>query len=199
MLTSIVRPMVKAQIKLLAQTQATKITLVKIIARWLGFLGVSAQVTHLDTVEGKIQVSLTVSQPEASDNQDWYRIIENIKSSKMPQEGLEPEVFQIPAQQQNKYQRLLAYAIQINHQEGVVHWESIYPKLQLLGIEESVIGGIKTALKVPQDIERLVKHLDAEVAALALSQTACIALFDQHVNPEEYRVLQTLIKVMSQN
>ncbi len=199
MLTSIVRPMVKAQIKLLAQTQATKITLVKIIARWLGFLGVSAQVTHLDTVEGKIQVSLTVSQPEASDNQDWYRIIENIKSSKMPQEGLESEVFQIPAQQQNKYQRLLAYAIQINHQEGIVHWESIYPKLKLLGIEESVIGGIKTALKVPQDIERLVKDLDAEVAALALSQTASIALFDQHVNPEEYRVLQTLIEVMSQN
>ena len=199
MLTSIVRPMVKAQIKLLAQTQATKITLVKIIARWLGFLGVSAQVTHLDTVEGKIQVSLTVSQPEASDNEDWHRIIENINSSKTPQEGLESEVFQIPAQQQNKYQRLLAYAIQINHQEGIVHWESIYPKLKLLGIEESVIGGIKTALKVPQDIERLVKDLDAEVAALALSQTACIALFDQHVNPEEYRVLQTLIEVMSQN
>ena len=199
MLTSIVRPMVKAQIKLLAQTQATKITLVKIIAKWLEFLGVSAQVTHLDTVEGKIQVSLIVSQPEASEHQDWQRIIENIKSSKTPQSELESEVLQIPTEQQSKYQRLLAYAIQINHTEGIVHWESIYPKLKLLGIEESVIGGIKTALKVPQDIERLVKDLDAEVAAIALSQTATIALFDQHVNPEEYRVLQTLIEVMSQN
>ncbi len=199
MLTSIVRPMVKAQIKLLAQTQATKITLVKIIAKWLEFLGVSAQVTHLDTAEGKIQVSLIVSQPEASEHQDWQRIIENINNSKTPQSELESEVFQIPTQQQNKYQRLLAYAIQINHSEGIVHWESIYPKLQLLGIEESVIRGIKTALKVPQDIERLVKDLDAEVAAIALSQTATIALFDQHINPEEYRVLQRLIEVMSQN
>ena len=199
MLTSIVRPMVKSQIKLLAQTQATKITLVRIIAKWLGFLGVSAEVTHLDTAEGKIQVSLTVSQPEASEHQDWHRIIENIESSKTPSSRLESEVFQVPTHLQNKYQRLLAYSIQINHTEGIIHWESIYPKLKLLGIEESAILGIKTALKVPQDIERLVKDLDAEVAALALSQTATIALFDQHVNPEEYQVLQTLIEVMSQN
>ncbi len=59
--------------------------------------------------------------------------------------------------------------------------------------------GIKSALKVPQNIDRLVKDLDAEVAAYALSQTATIALFDRQVNPEEYRVLQTLIEVMSNN
>ena len=45
--------------------------------------------------------------------------------------------------------------------------------------------GIKSALKVPQNIDRLVKDLDAEVAAYALSQTATIALFDRQVNPEE--------------
>ena len=62
-----------------------------------------------------------------------------------------------------------------------------------------MLMGIKSALKVPQNIDRLVKDLDADVAAIALSQTASIALFDRQVNPEEYRVLQTLIEVMTNN
>ena len=199
MLSSIVRPMVNTQIKLLAKTQATRSTLVKIIAKWLGFLGVQAQVTHLDVAEGKIQVSLTVGQPEASDDEDWQSILQHLKNSKSLKEELEPELVKIPPQQTIKYQRLLAYAIQINDRDGFVHWESIYPKLQLLGLEESMLMGIKSALKVPQNIDRLVKDLDADVAALALSQTASIALFDRQVNPEEYRVLQTLIEVMTNN
>ena len=199
MLSSIVRPMVNTQIKLLAKTQATRSTLVKIIAKWLGFLGVQAQVTHLDVAEGKIQVSLTVGQPEASDDEDWQSILQHLKSSQSLKAELEPELVKIPPRQQIKYQRLLAYAIQINNEDGSVHWESIYPKLQLLGLEESMLLGIKSALKVPQNIDRLVKDLDADVAALALSQTASIALFDRQVNPEEYRVLQTLIEVMTNN
>ena len=199
MLSSIVRPMVNTQIKLLAKTQATRSTLVKIIAKWLGFLGVQAQVTHLDVAEGKIQVSLTVGQPEASDDEDWQSILQHLKSSQSLKAELEPELIKIPPRQQIKYQRLLAYAIQINNEDGSVHWESIYPKLQLLGLEESMLLGIKSALKVPQNIDRLVKDLDADVAALALSQTASIALFDRQVNPEEYRVLQTLLEVMTNN
>ena len=199
MLSSIVRPMVNTQIKLLAKTQATRSTLVNIIAKWLGFLGVQAQVTHLDIAGEKIQVSLTVSQPEASDNEDWQSILQHLKSSESSQEKLKPELVTIPPRQKIKYQRLLAYAIQINNQEGSVHWESIYPKLKLLGLEESMLMGIKSALKVPQSIDRLVKDLDADVAALALSQTASIALFDRQVNAEEYRVLQTLIEVMTNN
>ncbi len=62
-----------------------------------------------------------------------------------------------------------------------------------------MLMGIKSALKVPQNIDRLVKELDADLAAIALSQTATIALFDRLVNPEEYRVLQTLIEVMTNN
>ncbi len=199
MLSSIVRPMVNTQIRLLAKTQATRPILVNIIAKWLGFLGVEAQVTHLDLAEEKIQVSLTVSQPEASADEDWQSILQHLKSSKPPKEELEPELVKIPPEQLRKYQRLLAYAIQINHQERFVDWERIYPKLQLLGLEESMLMGIKSALKVPQDLDRLVKDLDADVAALALSQTASIALFDRQVNPEEYRVLQTLIEVMTNN
>jgi len=44
--------MVNTQIKLLAKSKATKVTLVKTIAKWLGFLGVEAQVmqTLLDAM-----------------------------------------------------------------------------------------------------------------------------------------------------
>ena len=50
-----------------------------------------------------------------------------------------------------------------------------------------------------QDIDRLVTSLDADVTAIALSQVANIALFDQQVTPEESRVLQTLIETMGNN
>ena len=79
-------------------------------------------------------------------------------------EELEPEGSKIPPQQESKYQRILAYAIQISHQDREVDWESIYPKLRLLGLEESRLVGIKSALKVPQNIDRLVKDLDADVS-----------------------------------
>jgi len=191
--------MVNTQIKLLARSKATRLTLVNIIAKWLGFLGVEAQVTHLDIAAEKIQVSLTVSQPEASGDEDWQSILQKLKSSKSPKPELEPELVKIPPQQESKYQRILAYAIQMSNPDISVDWEDVYPQLQLLGLEESTLMGIKSALKVPQNIDRLVKDLDADVAALALSQTASIALFDRQVNPEEYRVLQTLIEVMSKN
>ena len=199
MLSSILRPMVNTQIKLLAKSAATRSTLVNIIAKWLGFLGVQAQVTHLDTVGEKIQVSLTVSQPEASADEDWQSIVQNLKSSNSTTEELELKGSKIPPQQESKYQRILAYAIQISNQDASVDWEDVYPKLKLLGIEETMLVGIKSALKVPQDIDRLVKSLDADVAAITLSQIASIALFDQQVTPEESRVLQTLIETMSNN
>ena len=84
----------------------------------------------------------------------------------------------------------------MSNPNDVTDWEQIYPQLQLLGLEESMLLGIKSALKVPQSLDRLVKDLDADVAAVALSQTASIALLDRQVNAEEYRVLQTLLEAM---
>ncbi len=199
MLSSILRPMVNTQIKLLAKSAATRSILVNVIAKWLGFLGVQAQVTHLDSIGEKIQVSLTVSQPEASTDEDWQNIVQNLKSSDSTTEELELKGSKIPPQQESKYQRILAYAIQISNQDGSVDWSDVYPKLKLMGIEESMLVGIKSALKVPQNIDRLVKSLDADVAAIALSQVANIALFDQQVTLEESRVLQTLIETMGNN
>lgn len=68
-----------------------------------------------------------------------------------------------------------------------------------IGLEESTLLGIKSALKVPQYIDTLVKDLDADVAALALSQTASIALLDRQINPQEYQTLQTLVETIADN
>ncbi|MEL6908888.1 MAG: hypothetical protein AAFO85_01565 [Cyanobacteria bacterium J06598_4] len=73
MLSQIVRPMVNTQVRLLAKSKTIKTTLIKMIAKWLGFLGVEAQVTQLNTLGDKIQVSITVGQPENSEDADWQK------------------------------------------------------------------------------------------------------------------------------
>ena len=198
MLSQIVRPMVNTQIHLLAKSKATKITLIKTISKWLGFLGVEAQVNQLNTMGDKIQVSITVGQPENSDRADWQKILDNL-SQDTSKAKLVNHSNSIPAEQEAKYYRILAYAIQMGDRGQATDWEKIHPQLQRLGLKESIILGVKSALKVPQSIDRLVKDLDADVAAIALSQAASIALFDRQVNPEEYQVMQTLLNAMTDN
>ena len=200
MLSQIVRPMVNTQIRLLAKSKATKVTLIQTIAKWLGFLGVEAHVTQLDTTGDKIKVSITVSQPENSENSDWQKILDNLNqdTSETKELGTNHST-SIPAEQKTKYQRILAYAIQMSNGDRPIDWTDIYPQLQGLGIDESIILGVKSALKVPQSIERLVIDLDADVAAIALTQTASIALLDHQINPDEYKVLQTLLDAMANN
>ncbi len=205
MLSQIVRPMVNTQIHLLAKSKATKITLIKTIAKWLGFLGVEAQVTQLKTTGDKIQVSITVGQPENSDRADWQKIIDNLSQDTLEIKELDANQStsihssSISAEQKIKYYRILAYAIQMSDRAQAIDWSKIHPQLQALGLEESMMLGIKSALKVPQSIDRLVKDLDADVAAIALSQAASIALLDRQVNPEEYQVMQTLLNAMTDN
>lgn len=199
MLTQIVRPMVNTQIRLLAKSKATRSTLIKTIAKWLGFLGVEAHITQLNTIDGKIQVSITVSQPETADHEDWQKITNNISNEASPTTALTTSNTSIPSDQETKYQRILAYAIQMSNPDNSTDWSQIYPQLQTLGLEESMLLGIKSALKVPQSIDRLVKDLDADVAALALSQTVSIALLDNQVNPNEYQALHTLLEAMADN
>lgn len=199
MLSQIVRPMVNTQIKLLAKSKTTRNTLIQTIAKWLGFLGVEAKVTQINSVGEKIQVSITVGKPATADSEDWHKILANLNRN--PAETTESTTDNtiIPADQETKYQRILAYAIQMNNPNDSHDWSQIYPQLQGLGIEESMLLGIKSALKVPQSIDKLVEELDADVAAVALSQTASIALLDRQINPEEYRVLHTLLDAMANN
>ncbi len=201
MLSQIVRPMVNTQIKLLAKSRATKTTLIKTIAKWLGFLGVEAHVTQLDAVGDKIKVSITVGQPENSDDSDWQKILGNLDRDLAETTEITADFHSslIPPEQESKYQRILAYAIQMSNPDHAVEWSIISSQLQELGIDESMMVGVKSALKVPQSIDRLVKDLDADVAAIALSQTASIALLDRQINSGEYKVMQTLLNAMADN
>jgi hypothetical protein len=195
MLSQIVRPMVRTQIRLLANSHATRSTLVSTIAQWLGFLGVRAQVTQIDAVSNQISVSLTVGKPEACDTHDWQQILQNLKQSKPEEEVTSSTQTQITPQQQSKLQRLLAYVIQVGSSEQP-DWEKLYPQLQTLGFEESMLLGIRSALKVPQSLDQLMEGLDSDVAAIALPKAVSIALLDRQVNPSEDKALSTLLEAM---
>lgn len=196
MLSQIVRPMVRTQIRLLANSQATRSTLVSTIAQWLGFLGVRAQVTQIDAVSNQISVSLTVGKPEACDTHDWQQILQNLNQSKTEEVVPAPQV-QMTPQQQSKLQRLMAYLIQVGSVEQP-DWEKLYPQLQTLGFEESTLLGIRSALKVPQSLDHLMEGLDSDVAAIALPKAVSIALLDRQVNPSEDKALSTLLEAMKQ-
>ncbi len=196
MLSQIVRPLVRTQIRLLANTQATRSTLVDTIAQWLGYLGVYARVTQLQTNSDQIQVSLTVGKPESCDSTDWQRILDNLKQSSETAEAPLPSHSEMSPKQQSKLQRLLAYVIQAGEPDGSVDWDEIYPQLRALGLDEVMLLGIKSALKVPQSLDSLVEGLDPDIAAVALPQAVSIALLDRRVNSHEDRALSALFSAM---
>lgn len=198
MLSQIVRPMVRTQIRLLASTQATRSTLVQTIAQWLGFLGVRAQVTQLDAGSNQIHVTLTVDKPEACDSCDWQQILTNLNQNTAIANALPPHQSQLTPQQQSKLQRLLAYLLQVGNSNGLVNWEALYPQLQALRLDEPMLLGIKSALKVPQSLDSLTKGLDPDVAAIALPIAVSIALIDRRVNPSEDHALTALLQAMKQ-
>jgi hypothetical protein len=196
MLSQIVRPMVRTQIRLLASCQATRSTLIGTIAQWLGFLGVRAQVTQLNAgSDQKISISLTVDQPEGCDKQDWQQIVHNLnqETDAKPAEDSQP---QLTPQQQSKLQRLLAYLIQAAEPEVRIGWEVWSRQLQALGLEESMLLGVRSALKVPQSLEQLMEGLDPDIAAIALPKAVSIALLDRRVNASEDKALTALLQLM---
>lgn len=197
MLTQIVRPMVRTQIRLLANSQATRTTLVTTIAQWLGFLGVHAQVTQLDADSDRIHVSLTVGKPEGCDTRDWQQIVQNLKASADTETTLQPSYIAMTPQQQGKLQRLLAYVIQIG--DGTPDWDHLHPQLLALGFENDLIAGIRSALKVPQSLDLLMDGLDGDVAAIALPKAVSLALLDRQVNPSEDQALSVLLEAMKQS
>lgn len=198
MLSQIVRPMVRTQIRLLANSQATRSTLVKTIAQWLGFLGVQARVTHLDAASNQIHVSLTVGKPDACDAHDWNQILNNLDRTRTWEHAAQISTVDTPSPQQSKLQRLLAYVIQVGHPQGLPSWDILQPQLATLDFDEATLLGIKTALKVPQSLEHLLVGLDADIAAIALPKAVSIALLDRQVNPSEDKALSALLDAMKQ-
>jgi len=196
MLSQIVRPLVRTQIRLLANTQATRSTLISTIAQWLGYLGVQAQVTSLSASSGQIQVSLTVGKPESCESSDWQQILHNLNDPSESSQSSETTYAQMTPKQQSKLQRLLAYLIQVGDPDNKVNWDTLYPQLKILNLDEDLLNGIKSALKVPQSLDPLLEGLDPDVAALALPKAVSIALLDRRVNAKEDSTLTALLSAM---
>jgi hypothetical protein len=196
MLSQIVRPLVRTQIRLLANTQATRSTLISTIAQWLGYLGVQAQVTSLSASSGQIQVSLTVGKPESCESSDWQQILHNLNDASESSQSSETTYAQMTLKQQSKLQRLLAYLIQVGDPDNKVNWDTLYPQLKILNLDEDLLNGIKSALKVPQSLDQLLEGLDPDVAALALPKAVSIALLDRRVNAKEDSTLTALLSAM---
>ena len=195
MLTQIVRPMVRTQIRLLAGSQATRPVLVKTISQWLGFLGVEAHVTQLDPASDQIQLSIRVGKPEACDPRDWEKILANL-SNGTDGIGAEPDLHQFSKKQQTQLQRLLAYVIQVGDPEGDIDWGALKPQLRQIGFEPILIDGIHAALKVPQSLDLLMESIDDHDEELALPKAFRIALLDRIVHPSEDQALSALLAAM---
>ncbi len=196
MLAKIVRPMVRTQIRLLANCRATRPTLIETISQWLSFLGVRAQVNQINVHSEKIQLSLTVDKPEACDPHDWQQIIRNLDKSSNTTNSLKDIQAKLTPQQQRKLERLLAHLIQAGYTDRLTDWDGLYPQLQALDLDELTLQGIRAALKVPQSLDQLVKDLDSDLAAVALPKAVSIALLDRQVNSPEDRVLSALFQVV---
>lgn len=199
MLSQIVRPMVHTQIRLLASCQATRSTLITTVARWLGFLGVGAQVNHLEAgADQKIHICLTVDKPEGCDNQDWQNILQNLNQGITDALNKQLSQPQLTPQQQGKLQRLLAYLIQVAEPEVRVSWDVWSVHLQGLGLDEPMLLGVRSALKVPQSLDWLMEGLDPDLAAIALPLAVSIAMVDRQLNSSEDNALTALLQAMKQ-
>ena len=192
MLVQIVRPLVDSQIRRLASSKATYSTLIETIARWLSYLGVKARVTHLTHQSGQIQVSLTVGKPNTCASDDWQQILHNLDRQKSI--ASLSSYNQIMPSQQSKLQRLFAYLLQISQPEKKSNPNALFHRLHDLNLDEFMLLGIRSALKVPQSIDRLLKELDPDVVALALPQAVEIALVDQKLNREAETAIVAMLR-----
>ena len=192
MLSQIVSPLVDSQIRRLASSQATYSTLMETIAKWLSYLGVKAQVNYLAHRSGQIQVSLTVGKPNTCASDDWQQILHNLERQQSVSSLSTYE--QILPSQRTKLQRLFAYLIQISQPEKKSNPHELSHLLHNLNLDEFMLLGIRSALKVPQSIDRLLKELDPDVVALALPQAMEIALSDRKLNRETETAIVAMLQ-----
>lgn len=199
MLSQLVRPMVQTQIRLLANSRATRPTLVSTIAQWLGFLGVQAQVTELSTESNQIHITLTVNKPDACDDQDWQRILHQLGTPEASYSQAQvPQEFVDITYQESRVQRLLAYLIQVANPGAPIIWEQLQPQLATMGFDDATLQGVRAALKVPQCLDDLLDGLEPDTAAIALPKAVSLAMMDRQVNPSEDQALTALLQAMKQ-
>jgi hypothetical protein len=197
MLVQLVRPLVRTQVQMLTQAQSASGKLVGMVSQWLGYLGIHAEVTQLQTAGDRIQVSLCVGKPEQCTEAEWQKILDNLNQDQNP--SIEADVLTyltMPPGQQSKVQRLLASILQASGQDPLTEWATLRPRLSAMGMSESMLVGIHSALKVAMPMELLVEHLEPEVAAFVLSKAIHIALLDQQISSAEDTALKALLSAV---
>ncbi|MEL6128943.1 MAG: hypothetical protein AAFR30_03445 [Cyanobacteria bacterium J06628_4] len=193
MLDRLVRPLVRTQIQLLAQTQSANARLMGMVSQWLGYLGVNADVTHLKTEQGRIQISLAVGKPEQCTENEWSKILTNIEQNSDESDAeTELTYVEMTQGQKSKVHRLLASVIQAGNKNAVQSWDSLYPQLATMGMNKSMLENIRSAMKVPAMLDALLEDLEPEVAAYVLSKAITIALIDREINQDEDTVLKSI-------
>ncbi|MEM1278831.1 MAG: hypothetical protein AAGG53_02145 [Cyanobacteria bacterium P01_H01_bin.152] len=198
MLVQLVRPLVRSQIQLLTQTPTADAKLSSMLAQWLGYLGVHAEVTQLAASGEVIEVSLKVGRPEQCNEQEWQKILDNLTrqhpASTVEDTGLTYEA--MTAAQQSKVTRLLACVLQASNEQLLEHWAEVKSQLVELYLPDHLLTQLKAAIRVTTPMELLVQDLEPDVAAYALSKAIAIALMDQHINQAEDGALKTLLHAL---
>ncbi|MEM9907039.1 MAG: hypothetical protein AAF921_18650 [Cyanobacteria bacterium P01_D01_bin.44] len=197
MLDRLVRPLVRTQIQLLTQTQSASARLVNMVSQWLGYLGIQANVTQLTTRNGQVQISLAVGRPDQCSETEWQQILANINQQTDAQDEADILTYaNMPRSQQVKVHRLLAHIIHVGNPEAEVVWDELQPRLKKIGLEDSMLLEIKSAIKVPAMLDTLLDDLEAEVAAFVLSRAISIALIDREINQGEDNALKAIYSVL---
>jgi len=194
MLTQIVRPLVDTQIRLLANSQATKKTLAQTISSWLGYLGVRTEVTQLIPNSDRISVSLTVGKPESCAHKDWQKILDNLTKSSSDLPNAQSEEIEMAKLVQ--LSKLLAYIIQAGLSETELNWNMIENQLSPLNLDTTTLGAVRSALKVPQSISAIDK-LDPDLAARAFPLAVKIAWMDNQITAAESEALKALLSLIA--
>lgn len=194
MLSQIVRPLVDTQIRLLANSQATKKTLAQTISSWLGYLGVRTEVTQLIPNSDRISVSLTVGKPESCAQKDWQKILDNLTKSSSDLTKAQSDDMEIAKLVQ--LSKLLAYIIQIGLPETEMNWTVLENQLSPLNLDSTTLGAVRSALKVPQSLSAIDK-LDPDLAARAFPLAVKIAWMDNQITAAESEALKALLSLIA--
>lgn len=199
MLAKLVRPLVRSQIQLLTQADSAQGRLMGMVSQWLSYLGVEAQVTQLKTQGQQIQVSLCVGRPDQCSEGEWQQILDKLSQDSSSVEALELSYEKMTPEQQRKVQRLLACVIQAGEEADGPGWPELKTKLASLALSESLLQGVRSALKIPGNLDPLLDGLDPKVAAFVLSKAIAISLMDQRITASEDSALKALYSVIETN
>lgn len=196
MLNKLVRPLVRTQLQLLAQAESAQGRLMGMVAQWLGYLGVTAKVTQLKTQGNQIQVSLQVGKPEQCSEEEWQQILDNLNQDTAPGSAVELSYEAMSPEQQRKVQRLFACIIQAGEGDDPQNWADLERQLTGLHLGDPLLQGIRSALKIPGNLDLLLTDLDPKVAAFVLSRAIAISLMDHKITAKEDSALQALYQVI---